>query len=469
MKTKLTLIIAFLFVTQVAFSQNYQSVEEINEACSQLGFSGDEDAEIAVDAILDKIGLFRNFIIQECPEINNAVAKNIDVGNGHKERYILYDANFFKKIDDKAANGWAATSVLAHEIGHHLNGHSLNNEGSNHKFELEADEFSGFVLARMGASLEDAQSAIQTLRYEKATRTHPAKADRLLRIEKGWNRGNGKVIEIKKIEEEIVNEIIENEEITEIDGITGQQVLAKYIDAIGGQEKIIGIRTLKQNVIVTSKSVIYNKDYSTSNKMKMSLIYLTPNKYRTEMNFNGSSNHYSLKLDGKSYTKTKKKGKWKFLTNFDAKKQASFINEYSMLVRNDVIKLLGVEEVEGVSCYKVEFPVSITSTKTEAAIIKINISTISFYSVESGLLVLTKTITDSDTDYLKNSKYLKDSKTTTKMDMIFVDYKDIDGVLMPFKVQMKAESDASTSNVTLEYSEISINEEIDKKEFEIND
>jgi hypothetical protein len=261
------LLLLLFLVGQFVSSQNYQSVEEINKACSQLGFSGDEDAEIAVDAILDKIGLFRNFIIQECPEINNAVAKNIDVGNGHKERYILYDASFFKKIDDKAENGWAATSVLAHEIGHHLNGHSLNNEGSNHKFELEADEFSGFVLARMGASLEDAQSAIQTLRYEKATRTHPAKADRLLRIEKGWNRGNGKVIEVKKIEEEVVNEIIENneeDEIVEVDGITGQQILSKYIDAIGGQEKVIGIRTLKQNVTMTSKSIINEKEYDSS-------------------------------------------------------------------------------------------------------------------------------------------------------------------------------------------------------------
>ncbi len=193
MKTRLTILFVFLIV-QVINSQNYQTVEEVNNACSQLGFAGDEDAEIAVDRILDQIGLYRNFTIQECPNINNAIAKNIEISPGHKERYILYDASFFKNMDEKANSDWAAISILAHEIGHHLNGHALNNEGSNHPWELEADYFSGISLAKMGASLEEAQSAIQSLRYEKATRTHPAKADRLNEIERGWNKGKGKTI-----------------------------------------------------------------------------------------------------------------------------------------------------------------------------------------------------------------------------------------------------------------------------------
>ena len=96
MKSKLIIVVS-LFLVQTLISQNYQTVEDINNACSQLSFSGDEDAEIAVDAILDKIGLFRNFTIQECPEINNAVAKNIDIGPGLKERYILYDSEFLSE------------------------------------------------------------------------------------------------------------------------------------------------------------------------------------------------------------------------------------------------------------------------------------------------------------------------------------------------------------------------------------
>ena len=223
MKSKF-LILLTIFSLQVAISQNYQTVEEVNDACSQLGFSGDEDAEIAVDKILDQIGLYRNFTIQECPDINNAVAKNIEISPGHKERYILYDATFFSRMDDKAGNDWAAVSILAHEIGHHLKGHALNNEGSNHQFEIESDNWSGWVLAKMGATLEESQSAIQTLRYEKATRTHPAKTDRLAAIEKGWNKGKGITISntveievVKVVEDEVIDEVVVEDEIVVVD------------------------------------------------------------------------------------------------------------------------------------------------------------------------------------------------------------------------------------------------------------
>ena len=189
MKLKLVILLTVLSV-HLTISQNFQTVEEINDACATLGFTSNEDAEIAVDEMMEIIGLQKNFTIQECPNINNAIAKNIKNSSGNMVRYILYDNDFFSRMDAKAGNDWAAISILAHEIGHHLNGHALNNEGSNHEFELDADYFSGLILSKMGANLQEAQSAIQTLRYEKATSTHPAKIDRLNEIEKGWTKGN---------------------------------------------------------------------------------------------------------------------------------------------------------------------------------------------------------------------------------------------------------------------------------------
>lgn len=183
---KLIAIFWFTIISSFMYAQNYQTVDEINDACATLGFTSNEEAELAVDRILEKVGLFRNFVLQECPDINNAVAKVIEVSEGYNERYILYDNNFFDKMDGNANTDWASMSILAHEIGHHLNGHSLNNQGSNHKYELEADFFSGAALAKLGATLAEAQSAVNTLRYEKATRTHPAKVDRLKSVKDGW-------------------------------------------------------------------------------------------------------------------------------------------------------------------------------------------------------------------------------------------------------------------------------------------
>lgn len=205
-----------LFVSSIIYSQNYQTVEEIDKSCAILGFASNEEAEIAVDEILDELGLPRSFKIQECPDINNAIAKIITAEDGTKVRYILYDNAFFNRISDKTSTAWSSKSILAHEIGHHLNGHSLTNKGSTHEFELEADYFSGVVLAKLGANLEEAQSAIQSLRYEKATATHPAKADRLAIIAKGWNEEMStevtvEIIEVKKEEDEN-NEVVEVKE-----------------------------------------------------------------------------------------------------------------------------------------------------------------------------------------------------------------------------------------------------------------
>ncbi|MGB1308234.1 MAG: hypothetical protein ACPG6B_04945 [Oceanihabitans sp.] len=194
MKTKLIGLLV-LIITITSNAQNYQTVEEVDDVCAQLGFSANEDAEIAVESILEQVGILKRiFELRSCPNINNAAAINITDEKGDTQKYILYDLAFMKRISDQADSDWAAKSVLAHEIGHHIFDHSLNNKGSNHKWELEADYWSGWAMGKLGASLTQAQSAIQSLRYEKATRTHPAKADRLAEIEKGWIVGSQKSV-----------------------------------------------------------------------------------------------------------------------------------------------------------------------------------------------------------------------------------------------------------------------------------
>ncbi|MGB1308233.1 MAG: hypothetical protein ACPG6B_04940, partial [Oceanihabitans sp.] len=184
------LSVFFITIINVANAQNFQTVEEVDEVCSQLGFSSDEDAQLAVDRILNQIGIpSKGFALKNCPNINNAIAKNIKDVTGKYHRYILYDMKFMERISNQSNNDWSAISILAHEIGHHLIGHSLNNQGSNHTFELEADYWSGWALAKLGATLKESQSAINSLRYEKATSTHPANSKRLNEIEKGWRKG----------------------------------------------------------------------------------------------------------------------------------------------------------------------------------------------------------------------------------------------------------------------------------------
>src|SRR5690606_26749161 len=60
--------------------------------------------------------------------------------------------------------------------------------------ELEADEFSGFVLRKMGASLAEAQAAMAVLSDERETATHPGRRSRLTAISNGWRNANNQML-----------------------------------------------------------------------------------------------------------------------------------------------------------------------------------------------------------------------------------------------------------------------------------
>jgi len=159
---------------------------------SVYGFSSSQEADNIIERILSNVGLKKNFQINAA-NVPNAAA----VING-STRYILYSQSFIGQVNSMTNSRWASISILAHEIGHHLNGHTLESTGSRPSIELEADEFSGFVLAKMGATLGEAQLAMNTIASENsASSTHPVKSARLEAIAVGWYKareganGNG--------------------------------------------------------------------------------------------------------------------------------------------------------------------------------------------------------------------------------------------------------------------------------------
>lgn len=143
-------------------------------------FEPDKVAKEAVSKIVQYTGLTPNFIVLPDKNITTAIAylKN-------NNRYIAYNPKFIEKLNDKTSTNWAAVSVLAHEIGHHLSGHTLPKNSSPGN-ELIADKFSGFILFQMGASLQDAKLAISTIGHEMDTTKHPPKTSRLFAIQEGW-------------------------------------------------------------------------------------------------------------------------------------------------------------------------------------------------------------------------------------------------------------------------------------------
>jgi hypothetical protein len=146
--------------------------------------AADSEAERVIQQIMSVVGLRPNFEIRAA-NVPNAAAVILK-----SKRYILYNPDFMNAINAVSGSDWAGISILAHEIGHHLNGHTLETGGSRPDVELEADEFSGFVLFKLGASLSDAQAAMAVAASQKGSHTHPPRAERLEAIETGWNNAS---------------------------------------------------------------------------------------------------------------------------------------------------------------------------------------------------------------------------------------------------------------------------------------
>lgn len=147
-----------------------------------IGFSSVSEARSIINDIMDVSDIQQNFTVESTTQVDNAAAV---IYQG--VRYILYNPSFINDLDNIAKDRWASISVLGHEIGHHLLGHTLDGRGSQIPKELEADEFSGLVLRRMGASLQQAQLAMKLIASPYASATHPGENDRLAAIARGWN------------------------------------------------------------------------------------------------------------------------------------------------------------------------------------------------------------------------------------------------------------------------------------------
>ena len=150
-------------------------------------FASVEEGRQIIQDILDAVGRSANFEIRQA-NIENAAAVAY-----RGKRYVLYNPNFINALDRRTGNRWASISVLAHEIGHHLEGHTISGQGSHPTIELEADEFSGYALRKMGASLADAQATMSLIASENASATHPGRSSRLSAIEDGWKSAGGQV------------------------------------------------------------------------------------------------------------------------------------------------------------------------------------------------------------------------------------------------------------------------------------
>ena len=275
-------IVVLLFFVQVSFGQDYGNKVDAMKLCTSIqgnNFINDVDAEKALNRILDVIGASKRFVLLKCDNINNAIAtayKGI--------RYILYDTNFMNSLD--TGNNWSDLFILAHEVGHHINGHSLDlvlyatevvepeSLSVNRQQELEADEFAGFILSKLGASFEETIAVINLLpeNQDDEFSTHPSRAKRLDAVKNGYSKALGNETVIY----ETPNNIQKAEEYF-YSAVSKQQLGLDY-DAISDYTKSIELNSAISEAYYNRALVKHKlKDYSGALSDYTKAIELNPN------------------------------------------------------------------------------------------------------------------------------------------------------------------------------------------------
>ena len=266
---KKLLYLLLLTLSTTIYSQNLDynnSYESINVCTAIQGnnFASERAADSALDDILNVIGASKRFVLQECSNINNAVALTM---NG--VRYIMYDPEFMNSLS--YGDEWSNKFILAHEVGHHINGHTVDVLAANSSNkvslstsriqELESDEFAGFVLGRLGASLSDALSGVQSLSdKDDSYSTHPRRSKRIAAITKGFKESGGYVnpsnVSVKK--GKTVDSPYSNSRFSGVEYVTKDYAEGVYTGYVGIESR----KPFGYGEYRTTKGYIYEGEWS---------------------------------------------------------------------------------------------------------------------------------------------------------------------------------------------------------------
>lgn len=175
--------------------------------------------------------------------------------------------------------------------------------------------------------------------------------------------------------------------------ITAQQVIEKYIKAVGGEEKWGKIENLTMEMTSEMNGM----------ELKFNIYRKKPNKYATELNMNGMILQRQIYNGEKAFMVAQ--GQNKELKGDDLneiKLQAKMLVENQYEELGFKTKLLGIEEIDGTDAYKMEIKTPNGTTRTD------------YFCTKSGLRL--KSITKKG-DIIATS--------------YFKDYKEVDGIKVP--------------------------------------
>jgi uncharacterized protein (TIGR02145 family) len=198
-KASLIFVAAWLLACLALPAQDRPGTGFYGDAARDVGvcpassqFVSETEVDNLVSEMLSRFGARNRYIIISCPQVDNCQAVL------YKGRpYILFNPDFLqsvKRLNFSSSNlpslqerDWAALTILAHELGHHINNHLINPlpDATARDMELEADQTAGFIIYMMGGEVNDMLPAYQKS-PEQGSYTHPPRRARTEALEKGF-------------------------------------------------------------------------------------------------------------------------------------------------------------------------------------------------------------------------------------------------------------------------------------------
>jgi hypothetical protein len=217
-------------------------------------------------------------------------------------------------------------------------------------------------------------------------------------------------------------------------GVTAATVVDKYIAAIGGVEKVQAVKT--QYMQVTSNHSVNGQQMSNDITVKIS----GDNSY-TNVSSGGKNIMTSLINSEGAFTITEK-GKRKKMDNSMAKAMRSGtrrLYETCRMPLQNSPKLDGITTINNEEAYSITF----TEPASEQPMTY-------YYSVKTGLLIASFMEARAAMMRIKSTNY-------------FSDYRDVNGVLFPFKMKTVTDKDSSAEMI---YNEVKFNEGVTDADFQ---
>ncbi|MBK8700212.1 MAG: insulinase family protein [Saprospiraceae bacterium] len=215
-------------------------------------------------------------------------------------------------------------------------------------------------------------------------------------------------------------------------GLTGKDVVEDYLDAIGGVNKLNAVNAMSSDATMSLMG----------QEAKILTRHKNPDKFHFALEMNGMVMQ-DQKFNGQK-AQTSQMGQVKVSAPGDEdyedmKGRVKMFDQMDYLTDAYKLELKGIEEVEGVKCYKI----MVTDPKGEV--------TTQFYDMASSLLIRTSAV-------------VGEGEQAKTMNTDFKDYRDVSGILMPFEISIIGQAPFP---MVMKVSKYEINGTIEDKEFEI--